>query len=344
MRFRVEGRRVMSNKPWLSLVVPAYNAEYFLEDCVSSFELGMRLDVEVVLVDDGSTDSTPQICDRLAGEHENLKVIHRQNGGSSSARNAGCACADGDWIWFVDSDDIIAPYALDVLKEVALSSSCDAIQIQFLRFSDGEKPAWPPSVSSENPIVLTSEEYLREIYGGRGQHYMCSFLLRADALLGRNEYVVSEPIGNEHAGWPFREDFSLYEDVVSMEEILRRINGVDVLQGQYYGYRQSSGSMTQRPSDNAADSGIRAVRNMAAHDDAGDPMGKLCLEISLLLNAYKLIEWGAASEGLRESYKREIALRVHEVGLAHLGFDRLGRYFLLRTGLMDLIFKRRYCQ
>ena len=55
--------------------------------------------------------------------------------------------------------------------------------------------------------------------------------------------------------------------------------------------------MTQRPSDNAADSGIRAVRNMAAHDDAGDPMGKLCLEISLLLNAYKLIEWGRPPRG-----------------------------------------------
>lgn len=334
----------MSNKPWLSLVVPAYNGERFLGDCVSSFGLGTHPDVEVVVVDDGSTDSTPQICDRLAGEHENLKVVHRHNGGSPSARNAGCVCAEGDWIWFVDSDDMIAPYALDVLKELALTSSHDAIQIQFLRFSDGEKPAWPVSISSESPVILTSEEYLREIYRGRGQHYMCSFLLRADALLGRNEHAAPELIGNEHAGWPFREDFSLYEDVVSMEEILRRINGVEVLRGQYYGYRQSAGSMTQRPSDNAADSGIRAVRDMAAHDDAGDPTGKLCLEISLLLNAYKLIEWETASEALRESYRHEITLRVREVGLAHLGFDRLGRYFLLKTGLLDFVFKRRYCR
>ncbi len=332
----------MSNRPWLSLVVPAYNAERFLVDCVASFDLGGHPDVEVVVVDDGSTDATPQICDRLASEHGNLKVIHRENGGSPSARNVGCVRVEGDWVWFIDSDDVIAPYALDALKRLASASSHDAVQIQFLRFSDGEKPAWPASTPSENPVALTSEEYLREIYRGRGQHYMCSFLLRTDALLSRNEHAAPERSRNEHSGWPFRENFSLYEDVVSMEEILRRVDGVEVLRGQYYGYRQSAGSMTQRPSDKAADSGLRAVRDLANHDDAGDPTGKLCLEISLLFNAYKLIEWGTASEALRGSYKREIILRVREVGLSQLGFDRLGRYLLLRTGLLDLIFKRRY--
>ena len=334
----------MSSGPWLSLVVPAYNAERFLEECVSSFGLGEHHDVEVIVVDDGSTDDTPRICDQLASDFDNLKVIHRENGGSPSARNAGCLLAEGNWIWFVDSDDVIAPYALATLRNRALATECDAIQIQFLRFPDGEAPAWPTSMQSENPTTLTSEEYLREIYGGRGQHYMCSFLLRADALLSRNERVMSKHGRNERTGWPFREDFSLYEDVVSMEEILRRIDGVEVLQGQYYGYRQSVGSMTQRPSDKAADSGIRAVRDLAAYDDAGDPTGKLCLEISLLFNAYKLIEWGAASEPLRESYKREIALRVREVGLTRLGFDRVGRYFLMRAGLLDRILKRRYCR
>lgn len=333
----------MSSKPWLSLVVPAYNAERFLEECVASFDLASHPDIEAVLVDDGSTDATPWICDRLASEHENLKVIHRENGGSPSARNAGCVRAEGNWVWFVDSDDMVAPYALDALKRLASSSSRDAIQIQFLRFSDGEKPAWPASMPSENPVALTSEEYLREIYRGRAQHYMCSFLLRTDALLSRNDHAAPERSRNEHAGWPFREDFSLYEDVVSMEEILRRIDGVEVLRGQCYGYRQSAGSMTQRPSDKAADSGLRAVRDLAAHDDAGDPIGKLCLEISLLFNAYKLIEWGdEVSDSLRNSYRREIERKVKQAGLGRLGFDRLGRYVLLETGMLDLIFKRRY--
>lgn len=339
------GHSVSSSKPWLSLVVPAYNAECFLEECVSSFRLAANPDVEVIVVDDGSTDGTPGVCDRLASESANVKVIHRDNGGSPSARNAGCLRAEGDWIWFIDSDDVIAPYALDVLRGRALTTECDAVQIQFLRFSDGEKPAWPASMPSENPVVLSSEEYLRKIYRGRGQHYMWSFLLRADALLGRNDHAAPERSRNEHAGWPFREEFSLYEDVVSMEEILRRIDGVEVLRGQYYGYRQSAGSMTQKPSNKAADSGLRAVLDLSAHDDAGDPKGKMCLEISLLFNAYKLIEWsGADSESLRKRYRAEISSRAREVGVSRLGLDRFGRLVLMRTGLLDYIFKRRYCR
>lgn len=315
--------------------MPAYNAERFLGECVSSFGLIENPDVEVIVVDDGSTDGTPGVCDRLASGYSNVKVIHRDNGGLPSARNAGCLRAEGNWIWFIDSDDVIAPYALDVLRGRCLATKCDAVQVQFLRFSDGEKPAWPDSKPSENPVSLSSEEFLREIYRGRGQHYMWSFLLRMDALLGRNE----------HAGWPFREDFSLYEDVVSMEEILRRIDGIEVLRGQYYGYRQSAGSMTQKPSNKAADSGLRAVLDLSAHNDAGDPRGKLCLEISLLFNAYKLIDWsGADSESLRKRYKAEISSRVRAVGVSHLGLDRFGRLVLMRTGLLDYIFKRRYCR
>lgn len=130
-----------------------------------------------------------------------------------------------------------------------------------------------------------------------------------------------------------------------MEEILRRIDGVEVLRGQYYGYRQSAGSMTQKPNNKAADSGLRAVLGLSAHDDAGDPRGKLSLEISLLFNAYKLIEWrGTESESLRMRYKAEITSRVREVGVSHLGLDRFGRFVLMRTGLLDYIFKRRYCR
>lgn len=335
---------VSSIKPWLSLIVPAYNAERFLEECVSSFGLAANPDIEVIVVDDGSTDGTPVVCDRLASESMNLKVIHRDNGGLPSARNAGCLRAEGKWLWFVDSDDVIAPYALNVLRERTLATECDVVQIQFLRFSDGEKPAWPASMPSENPVVLSSEEFLREIYRGHGQHYMWSFLLRTEALLSRNDHATPEHYRNDHAGWPFREDFSLYEDVVSMEEILRRIDGVEVLRGQYYGYRQSAGSMTQKPSNKAAESGLRAVLDLSAHDDAGDPRGKVCLEISLLFNAYKLIEWsGTESESLRKRYKAEIFSRVREVGVFHLGLDRFGRLVLMRTGLLDYIFKRRYC-
>lgn len=334
----------MSSAPWLSIVVPAYNAENYLEECVSSVNLVAHPEVEVLLVDDGSTDSTPRICNELASYYDNLKVIHRENGGLPSARNTGCAHAKGDWIWFVDSDDIIAPYALDVIKSAARDTNCDAIQIQFLKYSDGEKPAWPDAGVSDSRITLTSNEYLREIYRGRGQHYICSFLFQRGALIGGSAESFSfSCCKGTRADWPFHEGYSLYEDVVSMEEILRRIDCVYVLQAQCYGYRQVASSMTHKPNNDAAESGLRAVLDLSKYDALGEVRGKLCLEISLLFNSYKLVEWGDSfSDALRSKYRCEIERRVRKVGLTHLGFDRLSRFFLLKTGLLDFIFKRRY--
>ena len=335
----------MSGKPWLSIVVPAYNAEDYLAECISSFNLDVHPDVEALIVDDGSTDRTSRICDELDSLHDNLIVVHRENGGSSAARNTGCARAAGDWIWFVDSDDIIAPYALDVIKRVTQETDCDAVQIQFLKFSDGDRPRWRDSVATIDFTTLTSSEYLREIYRGRGQHYVWSFVMRTVALLDRNEHSSPLSLGSESGNWPFREDFSMYEDVVSMEEILRRFSGVSVLQSQCYGYRQTASSMTQKPSNKSADSGLRAVRDLSKYDAVGESRGKLLLEISLLFNSYKLVEWSnASSDALRLSYKHEIESRVRQVGLAHLGFNRIGRFILLKAGLFDFVLKRRCCQ
>lgn len=325
-------------KPWLSIIVPAYNAEKYLDDCIASIDLENHRGVQVVLVDDGSNDSTPRICDRLAREYENLTVIHRENGGSPSARNAGCTCAEGDWLWFVDSDDVIAPYALDLLSDVCSSTDADAVQIRFLEFSDGEKPAWPASIPSENPLVLTAKEFLAGIYGGKYGHYVCSFLFRADALLSKDSHIAPMLIRNEYCGWPFREDFSLYEDVVAMEEVVRRARRIDVMPLEAYGYRQVDSSMTHKRSDKAADSGLRAVRELQKYEVPVElAADKVRMELGLLFSAYKLVEDGSESLMLRKAFDTEIRGRAKVLGLFGMGVQRLVRYVLYRTGAMDLI-------
>ena len=328
----------MSGMPWLSIIVPAYNAEKYLDDCITSIDPKCHLEVEIILVDDGSTDSTPQICDRLAGEHENLKVIHRENGGSPSARNTGCVRAEGDWVWFVDSDDVIAPYALDVLRGACSSTDADAVRIRFLEFTDCEKLVWPASMPSENRVALTSGEFLSGIYGGKYGHHMWSFLLRTDVLLGRNEHIVSERDRNEHRGWPFPEDFSLYEDVVAAEELVRRMRCIDVMLLVAYGYRQVGFSMTHKKSDKAADSGLRAVRELQKYDVPTElTADKARMELGLLFSAYKLIEDGAESMSLKRCFDTEIRRRAKALGLFGMGAKRFVRYVLYRTGAMDLI-------
>lgn len=90
----------------LSVIVPVYNTENYLEHCIKSI-MSNQVDLEIILVDDGSKDGSAMLCDRLAKENNKIKVIHKENGGISTARNAGLKIATGEYIAFVDSDDYI---------------------------------------------------------------------------------------------------------------------------------------------------------------------------------------------------------------------------------------------
>ncbi len=93
--------------PLFSIVVPVYKAEKYLDGCVDSLVNQTEKNIEIILVDDGSPDSCPAICDRYAEQYENIFVIHKSNSGPSDARNAALKIAKGDYIMFVDSDDYI---------------------------------------------------------------------------------------------------------------------------------------------------------------------------------------------------------------------------------------------
>jgi len=105
------------DKNRLSIIVPVYNAEDYLDRCIVSILEQDFASYEVILVDDGSTDSSPLICDRYSATDPRFRTIHKKNGGVSSARNAGLDLAKGEYVMFVDSDDALLPDALDVLFE-----------------------------------------------------------------------------------------------------------------------------------------------------------------------------------------------------------------------------------
>lgn len=116
-------------KPFLSIIVPVYNTAGYLERCADSIFSQGGSDVEVILVDDGSSDVSPGICDRLARDHENVCTFHQQNSGVSAARNLGIDKAHGDYLWFVDSDDRVLPGAIEKLRD-----ACDG-NVQVVNFS-----------------------------------------------------------------------------------------------------------------------------------------------------------------------------------------------------------------
>ncbi len=108
----------------ISVIVPVYNVEPYLDKCVSSILGQTYPDLEVILVDDGSTDRSPALCDEWAGKDGRVTVIHKENGGLSDARNAGLDRASGQWLSFVDSDDFLAPDTLGRLYEAAIQNQC----------------------------------------------------------------------------------------------------------------------------------------------------------------------------------------------------------------------------
>lgn len=104
----------------ISIIVPVYKVEKYIGKCVASLMLQDYKNIEIILVDDGSPDDSPAVIDRFAIEDERIKVIHKPNGGVSSARNAGLGVATGDYIMFVDGDDWVEPdyvsYFLNLIK------------------------------------------------------------------------------------------------------------------------------------------------------------------------------------------------------------------------------------
>lgn len=124
--------------PSVTVVVPVYNVENYLEFCVSSLKKQTLQDIEIILVDDGSPDKSGEICDRLALEDDRISVIHKENGGLSSARNAGIAASHGDYIGFVDSDDWVEPDMFELLYKAAKENDADIADCDMIEISDRE--------------------------------------------------------------------------------------------------------------------------------------------------------------------------------------------------------------
>ena len=122
----------------VSCIIPVYNTEKYLPRCIESVLAQTFVDWEMLLIDDGSTDASGSICDEYAAKDERIRVFHKENGGISSARNVGLNYAQGEWIFFVDSDDSLPKTSLESL----LSRSSDANIIVggfFFRFLGGIK-------------------------------------------------------------------------------------------------------------------------------------------------------------------------------------------------------------
>lgn len=150
--------------PLLSIIVPVYKVENYLSKCIDSILAQTFTDFELILVDDGSPDDCPALCDAAAEKDARVRVIHQKNGGLSAARNAGLDAARGAWIGFVDSDDYIAPEMYEVLYQAVQSTGADLALCDYAEVDEAGTPC-PPMHVSLSEGELTGQKLLKRASG-----------------------------------------------------------------------------------------------------------------------------------------------------------------------------------
>lgn len=221
-----------------SVIIPAYNSEKTIKRCIEAITLQNRADVEIIVINDGSTDETDSICKALQAEHNNLIYIYKENGGVSSARNSGLSIATGEFVVFVDSDDYIDNKCFDTIDKYT-GSNADFYQFGFFivandlvketrEFSEchvnssSEKEAFisdgiaTRSINSPCAKIFkrkTIEEnnlrFCEELSTGEDLTFVFTFLLSANKIERLTEKIYFADIGNEESlSRKYRENLS----------------------------------------------------------------------------------------------------------------------------------------
>ena len=155
----------MNQPELISIIVPVYKVEKYLDKCVESIVEQTHKNLEIILVDDGSPDNCPAMCDEWAKKDSRIKVIHKKNGGLSSARNAGLDVCTGDYIGFVDSDDWIEPDMYEYLLDIGMKNNADVSRCEFV--IEAENSDITVDFQNDSELsMLSGDELIIELVNG----------------------------------------------------------------------------------------------------------------------------------------------------------------------------------
>ncbi len=211
-----QGKEQMGTKK-ISVIVPVYNSINCLERCVRSLCAQTYGELEILLVDDGSTDGTGELCERLAAEDGRIVVRHKENGGASSARNVGLSIASGDYIGFADSDDYVDSYVYEELARVLEKGKYPVAQISRDEVDEEGRRLPDICVPPEKERFCDSETFIKELLWHRGDSSFCTKLFPRE-IFANHRFPEGE----------LNEDFRL------LLEILQEIPGIVILPKQGY--------------------------------------------------------------------------------------------------------------
>lgn len=214
-----------------TIIIPVYNVEKYLNECVESVLNQIYTNFEIILVDDGSTDSSPQICDSYAEKDKRIKVIHKKNGGLSSARNAGMKDMTGDYVLFLDSDDFWDDISLLCrTDEVIRKYASDVIVLGYRKFYDEKKVYVNGYDTTIYEHGKTKAEQIKSLIGNNLFESSAWSKIVNTKLFRDNRLFFTEGVYSEDIDWSAR--LLIYAD------------SFYALPGYVLAYRQNSSSIT----------------------------------------------------------------------------------------------------
>lgn len=293
----------MENKELISVIIPVYNVEKYLRQCIDSVLVQTYENFEIILVDDGSTDSSLQICEEYRNRDYRVSVYTQENGGQSRARNLGFKYAKGEYVYFLDSDDWILRHTLETLLSIAKAQNADFVFFDGKSFLDEKPEAKIKQTYVRNHNYETASGYA--ILGALqdNREFSCSIPL----LFIKKEYI-------ESIGISFEEGI-VYEDMLFAYEFFSKAETVAQCKESFYRrrYRENSTMTSKKSKRNfySACEVYRKIKDVAIEiDKLNEPITKKYIVRCAFnaLNYYNPLNWSEkkACKNDYRALKREI--------------------------------------
>lgn len=216
----------LTKKPIFSIIIPVYNVEQYLSFCLASVVNQTMIDIEIICVNDGSTDNSLKIVQEFAGNDNRIHVVNKQNGGLSSARNAGLAIASGEYILFVDSDDMLYEDACNILYREILERKPDIVVFGtevIPQYRNNEEKKWLEYILQVDPKYYKNDSITALFNEKASKPYVWNECYKSE-ILQRNNIM-------------FDEEVYFGEDMVFLFELFPNANSISYIPNKLYKYR-----------------------------------------------------------------------------------------------------------
>lgn len=290
----------MEDKPLITVIVPAYKVESYLPICVESIINQTYKNIEIILVDDGSPDRCGAICDEYALKDNRIRVLHKDNGGLSSARNAGMKVMEGEFVTFIDSDDYVSPFYVEHLFNALRIDDADLAVSWFAEVNEGEK------IDTNGRENLSCYEQLNQKQSLQHLLYQDGIETSAWGKLYKSDLI-------EGLRYP---EGKLYEDIPVTSQYILKSKSVALIRNVDYYYLQRKASIQYQSFNTKKMDGIYHLEAMTASVMEKYPDLKnaaYCRELSFACNLLFQVPTDDKS-GCRE-YLWNIVLRTRKAVL-----------------------------